>query len=97
MQRSLLANVETNEAREVTTNNEGDYSIPQLQAASYTLKVEAPGFKTASIEGVKIAVQINRTVDVTLEVGAIGDTVMVSAENGPVLQTETPAQSAQRY
>ena len=86
-----LANVETNEAREVTTNNEGDYSIPQLQAASYTLKVEAPGFKTASIGGVKIAVQINRTVDVTLEVGAIGDTVMVSAENGPVLQTETPA------
>jgi len=85
------ANVETNEVRGATTNDEGNFTIPQLQAASYTLKVEATGFKTASIEGVKIAVQITRTVDVTLEVGAIGDTVMVSAENGPVLQTETPA------
>ena len=75
------ANLETNEVREVTTNDEGNFSIPQLQAASYTLKVEAAGFKTASIEGVRIAVQITRTVDVTLEVGAIGDTVMVSAES----------------
>ena len=86
-----VANVETNDLREAITNDEGNFSIPQLQAASYRLKVEAPGFKTASIEDVKIAVQITRTVDVTLEVGEIGDTVMVSAESGPVLQTETPA------
>jgi hypothetical protein len=85
------ANAETNEVREVTTNDEGNFTIPQLQASTYTLKVEAPGFKTASVEGVKIAVQITRTVDVTLEVGPVGDTVMVSAEGGPVLQTETPA------
>ena len=84
-------NIETNEVREATTNDEGNFTIPQLQAASYRLKVEAPGFKTASIEDVKIAVQITRTVDVTLEIGAIGDTVMVSAESGAVLQTETPA------
>ena len=67
-----VANIETNEVREVTTNDEGNFSIHQLQAASYRLKVEAPGFKTASIEDVRIAVQINRTVDVTLEVGEIG-------------------------
>ncbi len=86
-----VANVETSDLREAVTNDEGNFSIPQLQAASYRLKVEAPGFKTASIEDVKIAVQITRTVDVTLEVGEIGDTVMISADSGPVLQTETPA------
>ena len=60
------ANVETNDERGATTNDEGHFTIPQLQAASYRLKVEATGFKTASVEDVQIAVQITRTVDVTL-------------------------------
>lgn len=85
-------NVETNDAREVTTNDEGNFTIPQLPAANYTLKVEAPGFRTASIEGVKIAVQVTRTVDVTLEVGEIGNTVTISSDSVAILQTETPAQ-----
>ncbi len=51
-------NVETNEAREVTTTDEGSFTIPQLQAAIYRLRAEAPGFKTAVVEGVKVAVQV---------------------------------------
>jgi hypothetical protein len=85
-------NVENNEVRETTTTDEGNYTIPQLQAATYRLTVEAPGFKTAAFEDVKVAVSITRTVDVTLEVGEVGDTVTVSAESVPVLQTEAPVQ-----
>ncbi|HEX6729855.1 MAG TPA: TonB-dependent receptor, partial [Pyrinomonadaceae bacterium] len=85
-------NAETNEARETTTNNEGNYTIPQLQAVIYTIKVEAKGFKTASVEGIKIAVQVIRTLDITLEVGEIGNVVTVSADSTAILQTETPAQ-----
>ena len=52
------SNIETNETREATTNDEGSYTIPQLQASTYTLKAEAPGFKTAAFERVKVAVQV---------------------------------------
>src|SRR5215203_2448794 len=84
-------NLETNEARESRTNGDGNYTIPQLQAVTYTIKVEATGFKTASVEGIKVPVQVTRTVDVTLEVGEMINTVVVSGEATPVLQTENPA------
>src|SRR6185369_2006923 len=87
-----VLNAETGETRESRTNEEGHYTIPQLPAVIYTLKVEAQGFKTASVERIKIAVQVIRTVDVTLEVGEIANTVLVSGDATPVLQTESPAQ-----
>lgn len=85
-------NVQTNEIREAVTSDEGNFTIPQLQAAVYKLTVEAPGFKTATLDNVKVAVQVTRTADVKLEVGAVGETVTVSDEGAPVLQTETPVQ-----
>lgn len=85
-------NVETNESREVTTNDEGSFTIPQLQAAMYTLKAEAPGFKTAAVERVKVAVQITVTVEIALQVGEVSDTVTISSQDVPVTQTDTPVQ-----
>src|SRR4026208_296168 len=84
-------NVETGETREARTNGEGNYTIPQLPAVGYTIKVEATGFKTANVENIKVAVQVTRTVDVTLEVGEMVNTVTVSGDATPVLQTENPA------
>ena len=55
-------NVETGETREARTNGEGNYTIPQLPAVVFTIKVEATGFKTASVENVKVAVQVIRTL-----------------------------------
>src|ERR1041384_6370709 len=82
---------ETGETREARTNGEGNFTIPQLAAVTYTVKVEAQGFKTASVENIKVAVQVIRTVDVQLEVGEIANTVIVSGTATPVLQTENPA------
>ena len=84
-------NAETGESREARTNGEGNYTIPQLPAVIYTIKVEANGFKTANVENIKVAVQVIRTVDVTLEVGEMINSVTVSGETTAVLQTENPA------
>src|SRR5688500_14611224 len=54
-------NVQTNEAREATTNDEGNFTIPQLPASIYTIKAEAAGFKLAVVEDVKVAVQVTRS------------------------------------
>jgi len=85
-------NTETNEGREATTNDEGNFTIPQLPASIYTVKAEAPGFKTGAVEGIKVAVQITSTVDITLQVGQISDIVTISSQDVPVIQTETPVQ-----
>ena len=39
-----VTNLESNEVREVTTSDEGTFSVPELKAAPYKLTVEATGF-----------------------------------------------------
>src|SRR4051812_48795724 len=56
-------NVDSNEVREAETNGAGQYSLPQLQAATWRISVEAPGFKTSTVDDVKVAVQVTRTAD----------------------------------
>ena len=84
-------NTETNSTAEATTTEEGNFTFPQLQAAPYRLTVEAAGFKTATIDGIQVGVQITRTVEVPLEVGTVGEVVNVTAEATAVIQTDTPA------
>ncbi len=81
-------NTETNESREATTTGEGNYTIPELKAGPYHVTVEAQGFKTATAD-FRIAVQVTRTFDATLEVGAVGESVTVTSDATPVIQTET--------
>jgi hypothetical protein len=90
--RVTVTNLENNEVREVTASDEGTFTVAQLRAANYSLKVEAAGFKTATVDSVKVAVQITRTVEVRLEIGNVGEAVTISAENTAVLQTESPVQ-----
>src|ERR1051326_3941983 len=59
-----VVNAETGETREARTNGEGNFTIPQLAAVTYTVKVEGQGFKTASVENLKDGADGVRTVDV---------------------------------
>ncbi|HEX8688023.1 MAG TPA: hypothetical protein VF654_16045, partial [Pyrinomonadaceae bacterium] len=47
-------------------------------------------FKSVTFEDVKVAVQVTRTLDVRLEIGAVADVVTVTSENTPVIQSESP-------
>jgi hypothetical protein len=89
--RVVATNLDTGGVREVTTNDEGNYTLPELSADPYRLTVEAPGFKTATIENIQVAVQVTRSADVQLEIGVAGETVTVTADTS-VLQTESPVQ-----
>src|SRR5215510_6040364 len=75
------------EFRTVSTGN-GTFSVPALTAGVYSVTVSASGFKLAVIKGVKIDVGIPASVNVTLEVGATTDTVVVQG-GGEVLQTQS--------
>ena len=74
-----VINSSTNEVRHVTTDRNGAYVVPQLKPGSYRVVVELTGFKTATVDEIKVDVQQIRAVDVRLDVGGTTETVSVSA------------------
>ena len=83
-----VTNKATGAVRRVTTNNEGLYAFPALVPGNYEMKVEQQGFKSTLRDNLQLQVQQTARIDVTLEVGAVGETVTV-AGGVPLLSTES--------
>jgi len=77
--------------RTVTTNDNGEFSVPLVPVALYDLSVEAPNFKKHVDSGVKVNVNDRRTVDVVLEAGNIAETITVTSD---LLQVNTQSAAA---
>src|SRR5260370_7113261 len=76
--------------RTATTNDDGQFSIPDLTVATYDVTVEATGFKKHIESKVKLDVGQRRSVDVTLQAGNITETVTVVAAPLTVELTTPP-------
>jgi hypothetical protein len=76
--------------RTITTDATGSYSAVLLPVGNYSIKVEAAGFKTAERSGVVLNVSDDLLFNFKLEVGAITDTIEVTAETIGV-ELGTPA------
>jgi hypothetical protein len=85
----VVKNIATSQEFSAQTNGEGTFNVPALSAGAYTAVVTAPGFKTASVEGITIIVGTPSSIKVALEVGAANETVTVSGAGGELLQTES--------
>src|SRR4051794_16881505 len=70
------------------TNGEGFYNLPRLPVGSYDLRVQAEGFQTTVHPPVQLDLNQAARVDLRLNIGAVNDTVTVSA-SAPLMQTET--------
>jgi hypothetical protein len=81
-----LANEATGVTRDTVTNDSGEYSFPALDPGSYTVKASVAGFKTFERKGIRIATQTFVTLDVTLEVGTLEETITVTAD-APLIET----------
>ncbi len=66
-------------ARIVETNDQGVYKVDKLIPGTYSVKVEQTNYKTTSAADVTVLVGRQTTVDLTLEVGNISETVNVTA------------------
>ena len=88
-----IANIETGVVRDVTSNDEGFYSAPNLQAGSYKITFTAPGFKTDTKAGISLTVAATVTLDEMFRVGSISETVTVASEL-PAVQTSSSDISA---
>ena len=70
------------------TNNDGIYAFPRIPVGRYELRVEATGFKTYVEPNIVLELNQRARVDAHMEVGAMSDSVSVTAETA-LLQTET--------
>jgi hypothetical protein len=75
-----VTNEETNVSRSTVTNAAGEYNLPNLAPGLYGLKVAMSGFKAVTQKGVPIGTQQFLTLDVTLEIGGLEETVDVTSE-----------------
>jgi hypothetical protein len=69
------------------TGGGGDYIRPALKPGTYTVRVEAPGFRPVAQKNVVVVGGDRVGVPITLPVGEVTESVEVSAE-APLLQTE---------
>ncbi len=82
----LVTNTETNVSVALTTNETGYYEANLLLPGNYRVTVESAGFKRAVRSGIILPVSTRSQVDITLELGAVGESVSVVADV-PLLET----------
>src|SRR3954468_24891938 len=70
-----------------TTNDSGNYSVTHLIPDLYSVKVEAPGFKSTEQQNVTVQADASSNVDLQLQLGATTEAVEVTAE-APQLKTD---------
>lgn len=70
---------QTGREKTVQASNDGTFIVPQLEFGTYTVTVTASGFKTFTANDLKIDIGRDYTLNPSLEVGGIEETVTVSA------------------
>jgi hypothetical protein len=82
-----LTNLETNISVKFPSNEVGNYRAPNLIPGKYRVSVEKAGFKKFVAEDVELVALADRRVDLRLEVGAVSESVTVTA-GAQLVETE---------
>lgn len=76
--RVVIRNEQTGQTLESITNDLGNYLISAIPIGKYSISVEHPGFKRYTRTGIELVGGQFATIDITLEVGTVVETVTVS-------------------
>ena len=87
--RVTVVNAGTNEKREFTTDEKGNYEINNLFPGTYSLEVEMAGFAKYRQEQVELASKQNARIDIKLDVAGQVTQVAVHSEGITPLETES--------
>lgn len=83
-----VTNEGTGLRRTASSNEDGTYRLPFLPIGVYSIQVKREGFRSEIQKGVQLEILQVRSVDFTLQVGAVSETVTVQSE-APMLEAET--------
>jgi len=84
-----LTSKETSVAKTSTSDANGVYNFTSLAPGHYSLTVEKTGFKKQVLEDVIVNAEQTQSVNVTLQIGEVNESVTVSGELAPLLDTES--------
>lgn len=73
-----ITNIATGASRSTKTGDDGAYAFTQVPPATYSVRVEAKGFKVNVQEGIQLLVATPKTINTQLEVGNVSETVTVT-------------------
>ena len=73
-------NTQTGTERTATTDEGGVYRFPLLPLGAFQVTVEAASFKRLVRDGIILTTGQNATVDMTLEIGGLEDTVTITSD-----------------
>uniref|UniRef100_Q02CJ0 TonB-dependent receptor n=1 Tax=Solibacter usitatus (strain Ellin6076) TaxID=234267 RepID=Q02CJ0_SOLUE len=79
---------ETGQVYTLLTSSGGEFVRPALKPSTYSVKVSAPGFRTAEQKDILLKAGERTGISIALTVGDVGQTVEVTAA-APLLQTES--------
>jgi hypothetical protein len=74
--------------RSAVTDGSGVYLITTLRPGTYTMTFTLPGFSVVKRENVELTSDFTATINADLKIGAVAETITVSAES-PVVDTQS--------
>ncbi|HKQ75221.1 MAG TPA: TonB family protein [Blastocatellia bacterium] len=86
-----ITHKETNQTRETTASQVGNFNFPTVQTGTYEIAVSQAGFKTYMRSGIEVTRNNITRSDITLEIGGVSETVSVTERtptSDPVLTRE---------
>ena len=81
------------QVRTAVSDGAGQYLVIELEPGPYTVTFSLPGFRTFVREGIELIGEATATVDGLLQVGAVDETITVSAAS-PVVDVQNVQQAA---
>jgi hypothetical protein len=70
------------------TNEEGNYRFPGIPPGTYTVRYELPGFASVVREGIRVTLGFTATLNVTMAVSGLQETVTVTGDS-PVVDVSS--------
>ena len=83
-----ITNLDNGLSRSVSSDAAGEYTVPSLPPGSYVVSVQAEGFKKTTLNKLQLGVDQKLRVDVTLQLGAVTESVNVEGA-APVVKSDS--------
>ena len=83
-----VENMGTSVRRSTLTDETGSYTVSNLEPGTYRVRMELPGFQVAEYTSIQLTARQTIRIDGTMTVATQAETVSVTAEAAPVINTE---------
>ena len=85
-----VTSVKTGEVRNTETNDEGTFTVTNLEPGAYTVSVEASGFQTVNFEAVQVETNSRLPLEVSFtSIATSSESVTITADSAPLVESET--------